>query len=81
MPTAILILAIEQRMGLTRFAVVMGLSFQTVSRWRKDFTRGANPIHLTSPPARTRGFSMIVQPLFDRLKREPHDHPNRIHFL
>jgi hypothetical protein len=23
---------------------------------------------------RTRGFSTIVQPLFDRLKREPHDH-------
>jgi len=84
-------------MSLTRLAVAMGLSFQTVSRWRKDFARGANqggrrgpelcacpqtdPIHLTSPPARTRGFSTIVQPLFDRLKREPHGHPNRIHVL
>jgi len=74
-------------MSLTRLAVAMGLSFQAVSRRRKDFARGANqggrrgpelcacpqtgPIHLTSPPARTRGFSTIVQPLFDRLKREP----------
>jgi len=79
--SAILILAIEQRMSLTRLAVAMGLSFQTVSRWRKDFARGANQIHLTSPPARTRGFSTIVQPLFDRLKREPHGHPNKIHVL
>jgi len=95
--TTILILAIEQRMSLTRLAVAMGISFQTVSRWRKDFARGANqggrrgpgfcacpqtgPIHLTSPPARTRGFSTIVQPLFDRLKRDPHGHPNRIHVL
>ena len=28
MPTAILILAIEQRMSLARFAVVMGLSYE-----------------------------------------------------
>jgi len=84
-------------MALTRLAVVMGIFFQTVSRWRKDFARGANkggrrgpelcacpqtgPIHLTSPPARTRGFFMVVQPLFDRWKRDPHDHPNRIHVL
>jgi len=94
---AILILAIEQRMNLTRLAVAMGISFQTVSRWPKDFARGANKggrrgpelcpcpqtdaIHLTSPPARTQGLSTIVQPLFDRLKRDPHGHPNRIHVL
>jgi hypothetical protein len=39
---AILILAIEKRMSFTRLDVAMGLSFQTVSRWRKDFARGAN---------------------------------------
>ncbi len=93
----ILILAIEQGMSLMRLAVARGISFEAGRRWRKDFARGGNQggrrgpelcacpqtcaIHLTSPPARTRGFSTIVQTLFDRLKRDPHGHPNKIHVL